>query len=1195
MMLGTSNNTCSSKYVHVVGSVTSVAEEMAQAVEILFGLNVPPSAIAVIKHLHNLSASYHCVGHHLYMTMLHNVYKHLSSERLSMEHIQALSGFPSVWVDIDEGFKHPSTVFIDPKIVDIDLKPYLFALPSMLHQWRSLMLAFGCNQELTPQLLTGVLQNIKSKHDSYSEGDFREDISTIQLEVQKDLPIVLQIVNSLSKEQVMLENLLLPIHQKDKSRLTLLCVNECTYSDWLNEETESEDGECDVHYLHQSISKTTAQMLGVNISDDRDYDYHQSESLPTRLNSILTAYVDGLSIPKEMIQNADDAGATEVCFLYDERQNWDARTSLIEREMASLQGPALWSFNNGTFKETDFKNFIKLGGATKDADTSTIGKYGLGFSSVFNLTDVPSFISGNTMVILDPHGSYLGKQGLRANLKSARNKATMRNQFKPFQGVFGCDFNREVICNGTLFRLPLRTAEQASASDISSTCYSRKEVNALFKKFVGACGNLLLFTQNVKSLKFLFVPSEGDPQSPQLLVEVVKHVKIPPTTLPKGDKIKRESILVHASKEWQRLAQQNDSLSIAERVDVEVGLSNNIKEFERKCSVGRGSVEWVIVWNTGGKESYKFASSGELKHLLPLAAVAIPATDLSMCPCGFYKKGHLFTFLPLPIQTPFPFHINATFALTKDRRELLRKTEDDKFMYGVEWNNILLRDVVTRALVAALKYVDLHSVSTAQYYQLWPCSPEQTDYLGKGFYRMIVDEKQEMFVEERTKERWPLKTIRYLDKVIRNHPNIGDISFKAVEKFWNCESEVVMDIPSIVLDCLFKQTGCGKDRCVTVENFFCRVFFPNFDDEYWETRDRDSLTVFAIKCNNTAIHQQVEAKKCIRTSHSGTLKRPKDCIDPFGVCAKLFSAEDDMFPDKYFWPVIDGLHRAGMLQDNLPWNICVERASTVSELYFTDYEGAIQRCKNILQYLGHHINPSNACLKPCPQVVLKKLRNIKFLPVLLCPESWKFVWKANETDCALSAPNETFREDTSNLVGCTQLILDETQLRSDISDKKMTDVLHLLGVKSRDDITVKSVTLQLLSISEALQDSGLDLEMPDCELKKICTEIYSHMNTLYQNSSSEGKKEFKRYVSEHLHGKQTILVGNKLVKPKQVVLHKQSSRKPGMYTLDQSFEEYLQLFELFGMVENNTTGFGCCFAVMCLALVFALSYGLYSL
>ncbi|XP_048253827.1 sacsin-like [Haliotis rufescens] len=756
------------------------------------------------------------------------------------------------------------------------------------------------------------------------------------------------------------------------------------------------------------------------------------------------------------------------------------------------------------------------------------------------------------MVILDPSGSYLEKPGLKANLKSARNKATMRNQFKPFEGVFGCDFNREVICNGTLFRFPLRTEEQARKSDISNTCYTRTEVESLFKEFVDACGNLLLFTQNVKSLKFLFVPSEGDPRVPQLLVDVVKHVKIPPAILPQGDKLKSENILVYASNKWQRLAQQNESLSVAQRADIEIDLSNNIKELNLVHSGGRAKVEWVIVWNTGGKESYTFALSGVLKDLLPLAAVAIPMTKLSMCPFGFYRKGHFFTFLPLPIENSFPFHINATFALNENRRELLKRMEDDKTIHGVVWNDILLRDVVPRAFIAALKYIDLNSVSTAEYYQLWPTS---RDCFGSSFYKMIVDEKHEVFVEESTKQRLPLNTIWYLDTSIRNQPNIGDIALKALVNFWKHKSEVVVDIPNNVIACLIKERG-AKNRCVASQTFYCDVFFPNIEDEYLLPRDRDSLTISAIKCNDIATNQQVKATKCIPTSNKGTLRRPQDCICPSGACASLFSEEDDMFPDKRFrkGTVLGGLCRAGMIEDNLPWNVYVERASTVSELYFTDYQKATQRCHNLLEYLGGDTT--------CPPVILQKLLKIRFLPVLQRPKTWKFVWKADEADSGLSAPNEMFREDTVNLVGCTHLILDESELDFVKKNKIIPAALQLLQVKNSCEVTLESVTAQLLSVSESIQEG---LRPPDWQLCKICRDIYSHMNELYENSSINGKEEFKRYVEEHLHGKQTILVGNKLVKPEQVVLHRQSSVEPGMYTLEHTFEEFLPLFELFGM------------------------------
>ena len=70
-------------------------------------------------------------------------------------------------------------------------------------------------------------------------------------------------------------------------------------------------------------------------------------------------------MPKELIQNADDAGATHVKFLYDARANDDALSCLIDEGMRGAQGPALWAFNDAVFQEQDFVNITKLSGATK--------------------------------------------------------------------------------------------------------------------------------------------------------------------------------------------------------------------------------------------------------------------------------------------------------------------------------------------------------------------------------------------------------------------------------------------------------------------------------------------------------------------------------------------------------------------------------------------------------------------------------------------------------------------------------------------------------------------------------------------------------------------------------------------------------------------------------------------------------------
>jgi sacsin len=57
----------------------------------------------------------------------------------------------------------------------------------------------------------------------------------------------------------------------------------------------------------------------------------QSEPMTLRISSLLKSYTDGLAVFKELIQNADDAGATKVCFLYDERDNLDCRDGLFDK------------------------------------------------------------------------------------------------------------------------------------------------------------------------------------------------------------------------------------------------------------------------------------------------------------------------------------------------------------------------------------------------------------------------------------------------------------------------------------------------------------------------------------------------------------------------------------------------------------------------------------------------------------------------------------------------------------------------------------------------------------------------------------------------------------------------------------------------------------------------------------------------
>lgn len=50
-------------------------------------------------------------------------------------------------------------------------------------------------------------------------------------------------------------------------------------------------------------------------AEELDISFGQSDSLTHRLNTLILEYADGFAIPKELVQNADDAGATEVSLL----------------------------------------------------------------------------------------------------------------------------------------------------------------------------------------------------------------------------------------------------------------------------------------------------------------------------------------------------------------------------------------------------------------------------------------------------------------------------------------------------------------------------------------------------------------------------------------------------------------------------------------------------------------------------------------------------------------------------------------------------------------------------------------------------------------------------------------------------------------------------------------------------------------
>ena len=91
-----------------------------------------------------------------------------------------------------------------------------------------------------------------------------------------------------------------------------------------------------------------------------------------------------LSLLQEVIQNADDAGARTVCFYLDGRQHGDR--SLVKPELARFQGPALVAYNDAKFEDSDWEGIQNLQRSGKVEDPFKVGKFGIGFNSVYHIT-----------------------------------------------------------------------------------------------------------------------------------------------------------------------------------------------------------------------------------------------------------------------------------------------------------------------------------------------------------------------------------------------------------------------------------------------------------------------------------------------------------------------------------------------------------------------------------------------------------------------------------------------------------------------------------------------------------------------------------------------------------------------------------------------------------------------------------------
>jgi sacsin len=434
-------------------------------------------------------------------------------------------------------------------------------------------------------------------------------------------------------------------------------------------------------------------------------DFGQKVDLTRRIREVLLNYPEGTTVLKELIQNADDAGATKVCLCLDRRLH--ATDSLLSDKLAQWQGPALLAYNNAQFTEDDFASISRIGGSGKQGQAWKTGRFGVGFNSVYHLTDLPSFVSGKYVVLFDPQGVYLpnvstANPGKRIEYVSSSAISLYKDQFFPYC-AFGCDMKTSFP--GTLFRFPLRNADQASNSKLSKQAYMEDDISSMFSQLYEEGVFSLLFLKSVLSIE-MYVWDSGDSGPIRLYSCSVDSAK--------DDITWHRQALLRLSKSTNLSDFKMDSFSLD-------FISEKVVENQSQ----KRTDTFYIVQNMASTSSRigSFAAAASKDYdinLLPWGSVAACISDNSS-KNDVLKLGRAFCFLPLPVKTGLTVQVNGYFEVASNRRGIWYGADMDRAgRIRSLWNRLLLEDVIAPAFVQLLLGVRTLLGPKELYYSLWP-------------------------------------------------------------------------------------------------------------------------------------------------------------------------------------------------------------------------------------------------------------------------------------------------------------------------------------------------------------------------------------------------------------------------------------------------------------------------------------------
>ncbi|XP_033699432.1 sacsin isoform X3 [Tursiops truncatus] len=1210
---------CDAAHAILVGSSLPLVESVHVNLEEALGIFTKPGINAVLKHFkivvdwytsNTFSDEDYYQFQHILLEIYGFMHDHLNEGK---DAFRALK-FPWVWTG--KKFCPLAQAVIKP-FYDLDLQPYLHSVPKTMAKFHQLFKACGSVEELTPDHISMVIQKVYLKSG--------QDLS--DQESKQNLHLMLNIIRWLYSNQIPASlNTPVPIHHsRDPSKLIMKPIHECCYCDIKVDDLNDllEDSVEPIILVHEDIPMKTAEWLKVpclstRLINPENMGFEQSgqrEPLTVRIKNILEEYPSVSDIFKELLQNADDANATECSFMIDMRRNMDIRENLLDPGMAACHGPALWSFNNSQFSDSDFVNITRLGESLKRAEVDKVGKFGLGFNSVYHITDIPIIMSREFMIMFDPNINHISKHikdrsnpGIKINWsKQQKRLRKFPNQFKPFMDVFGCQLPLTVEApysySGTLFRLSFRTQQEAKVSEVSSTCYNTADIYSLVDEF-SLCGHrLIIFTQSVTSmyLKYLKI-EETNPSLAQdtiiikkklcsskaliapvisVLKEAAKLMKTCDSSNKKlpADAPKSACILQITVEEFhhvfRRIADLQSPLFRGPDDDpaalFEMAKSGQSKkpsdELPQKtmeCTV------WLICtcMDTGEALKFSLSESGRRLGVVPCGAVGVFLAEIQDGKWAVRPQaGEVFCYLPLRIKTGLPVHINGCFAVTSNRKEIWKTDTKGR------WNTTFMRHVVVKAYLEALSILRDLAMSGElmdyTYHAVWPDPDlvhDDFSVICQGFYEDIAHGKgKELTRVFSDGSTWvSMKNVRFLDDCILKRRDVGPAAFKIFLKYLKktgSKNLCAVELPSSV-KLGFEEAGCKQillENTFSEKQFFSEVFFPNIQEI--EAELRDPLMNFVLNEKVDEFSGILRVTPCIPCSLEGhPLVLPSRLIHPEGRVAKLFDTKDGRFPygstQDYLNPIIlIKLVQLGMAKDDILWDDMLERAESVAEINKSDHGAACLRSSILLSLIDEKLKIRD----PRAKDFAAKYQTIPFLPFLTKPAGFSLDWKGNSFKPeTMFAATDLYTAEHQDIVCLLQPVLNENSHSFRGCGSVPLAVKEFLGLLRKP--TVDLVINQLREVAKSVDD-GITLYQ-----ENITNACYKYLHEAMMQSDIT-----KISIIEKLKTFSFILVESAYVDSEKIAFHLNFEAAPYLYQLPNKYKNsFRELFESVGVRQSFT-------------------------